>query len=273
MGVNLSTMSCKKFCEKQSITFTRSRPYRKNDQAHVEEKNGSIVRKLIGYDRYTGEAAWRALAEVYAAVRLYVNFFQPSMKLISKERQGAKVHKCYDQAQTPYQRLQASTHLSQEIKTKLTCQYKTLDPVILLQRMEELQSKFWQYAWKDNGAESVQIPTNEPSSEPLMTRAPRQYRRTPKPRKSLGPRIWRTREDPFKKVWDGLQVRLGVDPDCTTTKLLKQLIKQEPEVYSMKHLRTLQRRIANWREDHTKNQDQSYFMSAAQSEGKTTPAT
>lgn len=260
-----------KFCEKQHITFTRSRAYRKNDQAHVEEKNGSIVRKLIGYDRYEGEAAWRALAEVYAAVRLYVNFFQPSMKLISKERQGAKVHKCYDQAQTPYQRLQASAHVSQKIKTKLACQYETLDPVILLKRMEELQGKFWQYAWKDNGA--VQASTNEPSSsEPLMTRAPRQYRRTPKPRKSLGPRTWRTREDPFENVWDGLQVRLAIDPGCTATKLLKQLIKQEPEVYSIKHLRTLQRKIANWREDHTKHQDQSYFLSAAQSAGTQSPA-
>ncbi len=255
-----------KFCEKQHITFTRSRAYRKNDQAHVEEKNGSIVRKLIGYDRYEGDDSWRALADVYAAVRLYVNFFQPSMKLISKERQGAKTHKSYDQAQTPYQRLQASAHVSQEIKTKLICQYETLDPVTLLQNMEELHGKFWQYAWKDKGTELVQTSTDKPTSSMLLlTKAPRQYRRTPKPRKPFGPRTWRTREDPFENVWDGLQVRLAVDPRCTPTKLLKQLIKQEPEVYSMKHLRTLQRRIAKWRDSHTKYQDQSYFLSAASS--------
>ena len=71
----------------------------------MEEKNGSIVRKLIRYDCYEGENAWKALADVYAVVRLYVNFFQPSMKLISKGKAvGAKVHKRYDKAQTPYQR-------------------------------------------------------------------------------------------------------------------------------------------------------------------------
>ena len=102
-----------------------------------------------------------------------------------------------------------------------------------------------------------------------ITKAPRQYRRTPKPRKPLGPRTWSTRADPFENVWDGLQVRLAVDPGCTPTKLLKQLIEQEPEVYSMKHLRTLQRKIAKWRKSHTKQQDQSYFLSAAGSAGNT----
>ena len=71
------------FCNDNNITFTRARKYKKNDQAHVEEKNGSIVRRLVGYDRFEGAEAWQALTELYANVRLYVNFFQPSLKLLS----------------------------------------------------------------------------------------------------------------------------------------------------------------------------------------------
>jgi transposase InsO family protein len=81
------------FSEENRVTFTRSRAYRKNDQAHVEEKNGSIVRRIIGYDRFEGRAAWEALSELYRILRVYVNFFQPSLKLLSKERNGAKVSK------------------------------------------------------------------------------------------------------------------------------------------------------------------------------------
>ena len=94
-----------RYCQREQITFTRSRVGRKNDQAFVEEKNGSIVRRLIGYDRYTGLGAWRALIQLYEILRLYVNFFQPSMKLIEKQRRGARVKKRYDRAQTPYQRI------------------------------------------------------------------------------------------------------------------------------------------------------------------------
>lgn len=78
------------FCKTHQITFTRSRVYKKNDQAHVEEKNGSIVRRLIGYDRFEGIDAYNALSELYATLRLYVNFFQPSLKLISKKEMEQK---------------------------------------------------------------------------------------------------------------------------------------------------------------------------------------
>ncbi len=106
-----------------AITFTRSRAYKKNDQAHVEEKNGSIVRRLIGYDRYEGIDAYNALSELYAVLRLYVNFFQPSLKLLSKKRDGAKVTKKYDKAKTPYQRLMLSQHLTEIEKGQLETQY------------------------------------------------------------------------------------------------------------------------------------------------------
>jgi len=103
----------------------------------------------VGYDRYEGEQAWYALSELYAVLRLYVNFFQPSMKLDSKKRHGAKVTKHYDKAKTPSQRLLISTQVSEEIKKKLQEQYEVLDPLHLLKELERLQNQFWSYAWKD----------------------------------------------------------------------------------------------------------------------------
>ena len=84
------------YCEDETITFTRSRPYKKNDQFHVEQKNGAIVRNLVGYDRFEGIQPCRILDELYLHLRLYVNFFQPSVKLVSKKREGSRVKKKYD---------------------------------------------------------------------------------------------------------------------------------------------------------------------------------
>jgi len=89
------------YCRREGITFTRSRSYKKNDSCHVEQKNWSVVRRLIGYDRYNSRAALEALNRTYDLLRLYVNFFQPVMKLVAKTRHGAKVHKVYDTARTP----------------------------------------------------------------------------------------------------------------------------------------------------------------------------
>ncbi|NDA64655.1 MAG: transposase, partial [Chitinophagia bacterium] len=100
-GTEFINYALLEFCKENKITFTRSRAYKKNDQAHVEEKNGSIVRRLVGYDRYEGLDAYNALSELYAILRLYINFFQPSLKLLSKKRDGAKVTKKYDKAKTP----------------------------------------------------------------------------------------------------------------------------------------------------------------------------
>jgi hypothetical protein len=86
------------WCQREGVTFTRSRPYHKNDSAHVEQKNGAIVRPLIGYDRYASKAAYAQLARVYDLARLHINFFQPVQKLVTKERRGSRVHRVYDRA-------------------------------------------------------------------------------------------------------------------------------------------------------------------------------
>jgi hypothetical protein len=96
------------YCRLHGIPCTRSRPYYKNDQAWVEQKNGSVVRRLVGYRRLEGLAAAAALSQLYAAARLFVNFFQPSFKLASKTRVGAKVRKTYHAPETPYAKLLAA---------------------------------------------------------------------------------------------------------------------------------------------------------------------
>jgi len=87
-----------KYCQKQEITFTRSRPLRKNDNCYVEEKNYSVVRRNVGYLRYDTEEELETLNELYDLLRLYINFFQPVMKLVTKERVGSRIIKKYDQS-------------------------------------------------------------------------------------------------------------------------------------------------------------------------------
>ena len=125
------------------LTFTRSRPYKKNDQAHVEQKNGSVVRRWIGHDRYEGERVTRLMNDFYAPLRLYNNFFQPSVKLINKTRHGAKVTKKYDKAKTFYQRLVAPGTLDQATTHRIVEAYRSLNPVRLRQQLQRLQDQIW----------------------------------------------------------------------------------------------------------------------------------
>lgn len=141
------------WCKQNAITFTRSREYRKNDQAHVEEKNGSIVRRMVGYDRYEGEYPWQILQSLYKQLRLYINFFQPSMKLLFKERSGARVHKKYDTALTPYQRILKSDLISDQIKATLTKKYESLDPSFLLDSIHTIQGQLFATAVKSGLSE------------------------------------------------------------------------------------------------------------------------
>jgi len=134
------------YCCKEGITFTRSRSYKKNDSCHVEQKNWSVVRRLIGYDRYNSHAALDTLNCLYDVLRLYVNFFQPTMKLVAKRRQGARVHKIYDVARTPYQRLLDSGVLTQAKQAELAAVYHGLNPVLLLSQLNGHLEKLWKLA-------------------------------------------------------------------------------------------------------------------------------
>src|SRR5713226_5408723 len=129
------------YCQKEQISFTRSRPYRKNDSCFVEQKNYSVVRRAVGYQRCEGDEQVRLLDELYEPLNLYTNFFQPSMKLQSKERQGARVKKKYDTARTPYQRVLASSFIAEQTKKELRQRYQLLNPAQLKRQIERQQSK------------------------------------------------------------------------------------------------------------------------------------
>jgi hypothetical protein len=252
------------YCRQEEITFTRGRAYKKNDQCHVEQKNGTVVRQLVGYDRYEGQRAYRQLAELYRAVRLYINFFQPSMKLIWKERTGAKVAKKYDDAQTPYQRLLAAGVLGEAERQRLAGVYEGLDPVALRQQMETLQRAFWRHAH-----EAPTLDCERPDGEPKEGRerpyrnvtiseemtaviaawqaeSERRYRRRGR---AHVPHTWRTRKDPFEAVWGEIEQWLSAEPERTAKSVLEELQRKHPGQYGEEQLRTLQRRVKEWRKE------------------------
>ena len=132
-----------RYCLDEKITFTRSRPYKKNDQAHVEQKNWSVVRHTVGYDRWETEQELALLESIYADLRLYINFFQPSFKLIAKERIDNKIIKRYDTAKTPYQRVLERKDISLEAKARLMNVYVQLNPAELRRGIDQKTAKLW----------------------------------------------------------------------------------------------------------------------------------
>jgi hypothetical protein len=134
------------WCRRHHITFTRSRAWKKNDSAHVEQKNGAIVRQLIGYDRFVSKAAFAQLQRVYDLARWHINFFQPVEKLLTKHRRGAHVHRVYDRAQTPYQRLCAAGVLTPDKRAELERLYQRLNPLRLRRDLETALDRLWALA-------------------------------------------------------------------------------------------------------------------------------
>ena len=131
------------YCRQGKITFTRSRSYKKNDSCHIEQKNWTVVRRVVGYGRYSSHAALEELNNVYRYLRLYMNFFQPVMKIVSKTRRGARVYKTYDIAQTPYQRLLKADILSENKYRELKELYQSLNPATLLEQINCSLEKLW----------------------------------------------------------------------------------------------------------------------------------
>ncbi len=120
------------YCEAEHITFTRGRPALKNDQCYVKQKNGHIVRQVVGYARFVGEQAHQCLHHLYRLLSLYVNYFQPSMKLCAKLKEGRTVRRIYDEAKTPFTRLLQAEVLSAEQEHALTKQFEDLNIVWLV---------------------------------------------------------------------------------------------------------------------------------------------
>lgn len=238
------------YCKGRSLEQTRSRAYKKNDQAWVEQKNGAVVRRLVGYGRLSGRQATTALAELYESSRLYINFFQPSFKLKSKTRDGARVHKAYFAPATPCQRLVAHSSVSSAIKERLTAQFKSLDPVRLLQEIRTAQQALSDIAAhgvstevEPTGATDVAAFLQSLSSAWKDGEARPTHRKQPKAK-----HWWRTRTDPFADAWPVVEGWLTAEPSIAAKTLMERLVVMVPEIYGNKaQLRTLQRRVKAWR--------------------------
>lgn len=235
------------FCEARGLEFTRSRAYHKNDQAWVEQKNGAVVRRLVGHERYAGVVAGQALAHLYRAARLYVNCFQPSFKLRSKTRQGAKVKRVYHRPETPCARLLAHPAVNDGIKETLRSQRGQLDPVELLHGIRESQAALAALVSPDSCAGGP----GRQTLDQFLSQLPRLWRSgDPRPThraKPTTPRHWRTRKDPFEAVWFDVLAWLQCDPDATAKALFDRLQEEHPGRFADGQIRTLQRRLREWR--------------------------
>lgn len=234
------------YCAEQQLTFTRSRAYRKNDQAWIEQKNGAVVRRFVGYDRYHGVVAGQCLGRLYQVVRLYVNYFQPSAKLQSKSRVGGRVKKTYHKPATPCERLLAHPSVTAEAKERLTAERAKLDPLDLLHQARECQSALAALHSGDAG----DGPGRE-SLEEFLAKLPELWRQgEARPTHRSEParaRSYRTRKDPFAGVWAEILLRLQAEPETTAKTLLEKLQEKYPDKYPASQLRTLQRRVKEWR--------------------------
>jgi hypothetical protein len=137
------------WCQRHHITFPRSRAWKKNDSAHVEQKNGAIVRHLIGYDRFVSQAAFAQLQRGYDLVRLHINVFQPVQKLVTKTRQGARTHRVYDRAQTPSHRLCAAGVLAPAQRAELDRLDQSLNPLRRRRDLDAALERLWPLAASD----------------------------------------------------------------------------------------------------------------------------
>ena len=234
------------YCREQQIEFTRSRPYQKNDQAWIEQKNGSVIRRFVGDRRLSGLIAGQCLARLYRMIRLYVNYFQPSFKLLSKTRDGAKIKKRYHKPATPCERLLAHASVSDAAKEALRAEIALLDPAALLHQIREGQA-----ALAALGSGDLSHGPERQSLEEFLAKLPELWRegevRPTHRNASSSPRAWRTRKDPFDEVWPEILMWLQDDPDSTAKSLMERLHQVYPGRFPDGQLRTLQRRIREWR--------------------------
>ena len=243
------------YCEQEQITFTRGRPYLKNDQCFVEQKNGSIVRQVVGYDRLVGEQAYRQLTELYRALRPYVNCFQPSMKLLAKQRDGKKVRYVYDPAKTPLQRLLLSGVLPIQKRQEPTEKAQALDPVRLLHQLVQLQQAVFRCAvgcspfvssplstplcvFSVEQCTTGNLPVEESVPDPTEG-FETLYREQERRKRVLGWR--RTHKDPFEGEWEQIFSWLQVNPGRSSGDIFRELQHRSPGRYQPLQIRTLQR--------------------------------
>ena len=227
----------------------------------LHQKNGAIVRQVVGYDRFVGEHAYRQLTELYRALRLYVNCFQPSMKLLSKQRDGKKVRCVYDPAKTPLQRLLLSGVLPAQKQQELTEVAHALDPIRLFQQLEQLQQAVFRCAvgcspfvshtpsapirvFSVEHCTAGTLPAERSIPDPaagLKTL----YREQERRKRVLGWR--RTHKDPFDGEWEQIMSWLIANPERSSGDIFRELQRLSPGRYQPLQIRTLQRGMRNIR--------------------------
>lgn len=249
------------YCEQEQLTFTRGRPRKSHDQCFVEQKNGAGVRQVVGYDRFAGDLAFRQLSELYRVLCLYVNCFQPSMNLQTKQREGSKVRRQYDLAQTPLERLIASGVLTAAQRQELERVAQALDPLRWLEQLEHLQKALRRHAVKPGASREqasadaslrfvVQQCAEPPLPEDGITASRpglRKQQRKAHRKKSQRPRDWRTRKDPFEGCWEQITAWLIANPERTGVSLLQELNELYPDRWRLTQQRTLQRGVQKLR--------------------------
>jgi hypothetical protein len=145
------------WCRRHAIRFSRGRPYKKNDQAWVEQRNWQSVRRYVGYERYSTKAAYDLLLRLYPLLCLQMNFFRPVRKLVSKLRQGAKLTKRYDAPMTPYQRLIACGVIDEATKTSIEKRLTALNPAELQRNIDRLLHQLWNHAEGREGGSLARV--------------------------------------------------------------------------------------------------------------------
>jgi hypothetical protein len=237
------------WCLATGLTVTRSRAYRKNDQAWVEQKNGAIVRRLVGYGRFEGHTAAQSLGRLYAAARLHGNAFLPSFKLQHKHRIGARVIKRYHAPKTPLERTLAHPHVAAHDKGRLRALYPTLDPVILLSQIRAAQGELGNriahrgaVAPPDSPSTASNLQTAWQDGEIRPTHRRRYVRTKPVPR----------RAKTFDDVRSEIDKLLRANPTLSAVELMSVIRGKHPGCYDDVNLRTMQRERRRWSENAMK---------------------
>jgi hypothetical protein len=234
----------------QGLEVTRSRAYRKNDQAWVEQKNGAIVRRLVGYGRFVGVEATASLVRLYDSVRLHGNLFQPSFKLREKTRIGARVIKRYHPPVPPAARVLGHPGVGESDKKRLRAILEAADPVVLFASIraaqEDLGKRVDRRGWNGDISEPVAIDlqrfvgnlkTAWRAGETRPTHR-RPYRRTkPYPKRP-------SKYEPYE---DRIRDWLEADPALSAAAVLQWLMAAEPTRFTTKSLRMTQRLVKVWR--------------------------
>ena len=239
------------YCVREQITFTRGRPYEKRDQCFVEQKNGVVVRQVVGHGRLVGEHAYRQLGELYRALHWYVNYFQPSMKLVAKQVEGRQIHRIYDAAKTPLQRVLLSEALPPSQQQELRAIAKALDPLRFFQQVEQLQQATVRC---EAGRSSACQPTPPTSLVPfdleacaaelVLQEESETGEVLQEELKRASVLDWRrTSKDPFAGQWEQILRWVQANPTRSSADILRELQSLFPRCYERAHLRTLQRGI------------------------------